>query len=521
MKKTILAIFLLLIIGVYCNGADLTTYFAYPTELVYPEKAVNHAVSDNFTVTLLKGEVEPCQYVVQNICNEKDELSNISVEISKVNNTNWITPYFVGYTKVKENIFPDPLLPMKSSFSIPVYRKQSIWLSIKAPENAKAGIYKALITLKLNNKVIERKTLKIKVINKEFTKPYKMGVTVGCGYGDLVKPLALERHIYSDNCWNGTAKPIFNMDNNGNIKLDFTEFDKQINERIKVYGERYFTIGFIIGDAGGVFQNTGALYPEVIMPNGDKKNVSIDPEKGKEEYRLFKQVMTQYEKHLAERNWLKNSFVYLFDEPQKEELKVVVKKYSNYFKEVAPKLNILVVAGPSVENYGDKVDISCILINHCRAETSVYAKKHNITHWLYTCGDLQNTSLTIGYPAIDFRSLGWLAYRFDVDYLLHWAVDVDISKQKMINDTTYEPIPLNGDGLLFYQYENNGKLIAIPSIRSENLRDACEDAMILELASKKNKSIKDQVIKLFPDQFKRNQDSKALFDLRDIAINSL
>jgi len=505
----------------------ISSYFTYPTETVYPEKAVTNKIKDNYEVSLFKGEVEPAQLVIINEwATRGDVLDNVSIDISTVKyqnkdtKENWITPYLVGYVKFKDSLVPDPLIPLKESFSIPIYKKQAIWLSIKAPENAKPGKYSAVISTKVDGKVIEKKTLNIKVVNKVFEKPYNMGITIMMGYQapkGITEKLAIDRHLYADDFHHGSAKPDFYMDNSGNIKADFKKFDAEIEKRF-AYGQKYFTLGYSIGAGADMFFY--GININVIMPNGEIKEISINPEESPEAAKRFKQVFSQYQQHLIEKNWINNANIYLYDEPVTQEAIDLTKKYAYHFKEVAPKIPILIVCGPLAEALDNKFDIACPLINHCRENTIDYAKKNNLKLWMYSCGDLQNVSLTLGFPGIDYREYAWIAYRFNVDYLLYWAIDYGIQNQSMLNKTTYNAMEGNGDGLLFYKYEDSGKTIAIPSIRTENLRDGVEDYMLFQMSSKKYKKLNKEIEKLIPDQFRRTQDSKAVYELRERLINS-
>jgi hypothetical protein len=505
-------------------------YYAWPGELVFPDRNVLHKITLNSmrkpVIVVARGEVEPIQLVVESgdralqnirlVCNDlksdSDVLSAKQVDIR-----------IVGYVMVENERWPDPLLPQpgKGANILPKSR-QAWWITVTMPLNQKPGLYRGNVNIISGDKTLIQVPLTVSVIDFQFPSPLPMGLSIGCSIKPEVMPLALARHFYPHNCAIGIKKMQFQIDETENIHVNFTEFDKEVRTLRSQWGMKYICLGFILGDASGGVYSRSTLTPNMIDAKGHSVKVCIDPKVGAKENKYFDSIFRQYVKHLKEMGWLEDSFIYLWDEPNTNELARQTGEYATYFRQAAPELKLLTVSGPS-EMLKD-LDIFCTLINHVQDKTVTWCEKNKKHFWIYSCGNLQHPSLIVGKPALDSRVFGWIAYRFHAENMLHWAVDVNMAKMKFIpDDITYTNMVGRGDGCLFYPALEK-HISPIPSIRSENLRDGLEDAIVLGLLSRENsneKFVRGKILKLIPDQFHYNTDPVTYMEFRQAAYTLL
>ncbi len=515
----------------------INCYYAPPTVLIFPNQEKNHKISTtrfinekvhriNYTndtiqippsttkpiITAGRGESEPIQLVIET---SNQPLKNIKIKCTALSNNSYklsaknIDIRVVGYTRFKGKLWPDPLFPQHSEgIDIPKNTRQAWWITANIPKNQPEGIYKGKIEILSNNKHLFSLPFSVKVINFSFPSPLPMGVSIGLSIDKLVLPLALKRHFFPHHCCAGTAKPIFKVDSTGNIILDFTDFDKKIEKLRKEYGMKYICLGYIMGDGAGAPYWKTSLYPQAIDNNNKKIKICIDPRKDDRCRARFKAVMQQYVKHLKQKGWLDDSFIYLWDEPYKAPLRKQANDFAKYFRSFAPQIPLMVTG------YIENCDIVCSLVNHCSDQAIERCQKEGKHYWIYTCGNLQDPSLTIGKPALDSRIFGWVGFRYHAENFLYWGITVGYKNTKLTNTITFEKTPRNGDGVLFYP-PTKIYTDPIPSIRSENLRDGVEDAIILKTASKTHKAVYIRVKKLIPDQHHYNTDPKKYIKIRN------
>ncbi len=203
-------------------------------------------------------------------------------------------------------------------------------------------------------------------------------------------------------------------------------------------------LGYIMGDGAGNPYWKSSLYPWAIDENGKRVKICIDPRKDEKSKMRFRSVMQQYVRHLKTKGWLSDSFIYLWDEPHKKQLIKMANEFGGHFKWASPQLPLMVTG------YIKNCDIVCSLVNHCSDSAVGKCKKEGKRYWIYTCGSLQDPSLTVGKPALDSRVFGWVGFCYRAENFLYWGLTINYRKTKLVDKIVFEKTPGNGDGALFY-----------------------------------------------------------------------
>ncbi len=494
-------------------------YYVLPTELIFPDKTVEHKIypsSSNAVVRMVKGETEAIQLAVVSkqrlIQNVKVRCGALKCGDAKISSGN-ISIYAVGYIMLDDKAWPDPLFPQKNhTVTIAPGRKQAWWINVKVPESQKAGIYTGNITLFAADNIETNIPFTVEVVNKKLVYAPPYGMCIGLGvHGNMPVDLCAERHLYPNHSVQGVENVRFLWDN-GNIKCDFSAFDKKVEMLRNKYGMKYICLGFCIGDGSRASHKWILTKRKAYDKQGKEHIINIDPTAGSREQKMFNSILSSYVTHLRKKGWLKDAYIYLWDEPNKKTLAEATVKYATYFKQAAPELSIMVVTAGN-DFMKKNVDIFCAMMNHVH-DTDWYIK-NNRRLWIYSCGNFNHPALTYGNPGLDSRIMGWMATRFDAEHTLNWGVDIS-AHVKLRGPLTLERHPGHGDGCLFYYDPVSGTYI--PSIRSENLRDGLDDAMLFSVYG--TDQDKKQLKELIPTQYNYDSDSTKYFILRNSILDN-
>jgi hypothetical protein len=501
-----------------------TVYYTYPTVAVFQDKpvAASNKFSGSWTVPTVmagKGESEPIQLVVET----SSDLSGVTWSCSDLTQAGGtilpasaIDIRVVGYAQINGQLWPDPLFPQPlNGVSVSTNTRRAWWITVNVPSAQAAGFYKGTLTLFVNTQKIQSISFSVKVGKFAYPFPYAMGVSVGCGISADVLPLAKTRHFYSHHCLRGVKLPNFTINRSSNeVTVDFTAFDQEVQALRSTYGMKYICLGFILGDASGDYYRSTSLHPNMTNELGQINRISIDPQDGAGATARFNSIFQQYAAHLSAQGWLNDAFIYLWDEPNTDVLLQEAARYAQYFHAAAPTLPVMVTCGP--KDTLASVDVFCTMVNHLSDLIPQWLQNNDKRGWIYTCGNLQHPSLTIGKPTLDSRLFPWVAYRYRAENIVHWALDVNYAQQQLLADgLSFTNIPSSGDGCLFYPALSAGTN-PLPSIRSENMRDGLEDVYLLLLAGNQGLETmcRDFVQSHIPDQFNYDANPSSYMDFR-------
>ena len=189
-------------------------------------------------------------------------------------------------------------------------------------------------------------------------------------------------------------------------------------------------------------------------------------------------------------------YTYGLDEAQGTQINYLKTTYRTLLDAV-PDLKILQTAWNPGSDLSGLAKIWCPLTVFTDLASARKVKQNGEEMWWYVCmgPSLPSPNLFVDNPGIDHRILGWQTYKYGVQGLLYWAVDVWAEQNKKtpaeydktnFSDFDSRGGTYGGDGYLLYPGVNN---TPVDSIRLAVLRDGIEDFdMFTEIAALAEKS---------------------------------
>ena len=400
------------------------------------------------------------------------EIKNLSVSISALtgvkgnvaDSTKLRTKlYFAHYAKVERTIasarsglMPDALLPAKGSICVPRDANQLVWLSVHAAGDCPAGKYSAKITLKADSIKFCTIPVSVKVFN--FSLPEKP-----------------------------SYKSAFA------IWPRFLAQAYKLKEGTKEFGqmwEKYYWFivnhRFSPGDLPVALDSPDA---KKFLDSSKVTNFRLRNNWMKVEVdRLRKQAEI-----LKKNNWIDKGYVYCIDEPGK----------GNYRKcgimgdkvHFADKDLKMLLTAPPTKSLEGKIDIWVPILTDFNLGNVKRIKQAGREYWWYRSCAPQDPFPTylIDDIGVSHRVLSWLQFRYGVEGVLYWAVNIwskfDSKTRKYSNTIDVwgngKMYPgANGDGFLVYPGTDG----PITTIRLEIICDGNEDFEYLTLLRNKLKA---------------------------------
>lgn len=460
-----------------------------------------------------KGEYEPVQVVLR----PRRALRGVSAAVTDFRSASGgvipssnVSIRLVDYVKVTvptdslgaEGFWPDPLPPAPSRFDVPANTNQPLWVTVKVPRDAKAGLYRANLSIKSGSWQVDV-PLRLRVW--DFALPESPRITSAFGFSegllrsyhnlDTREEEARVFDLYMQDFAEHRISPYFPMAlapirvqvENGDVTLDFTEFDKAAHRYLDELGFTTFMLP-IQGMGGGTFYER---YPGSFGGY----------QQGTPEYeRLMGKYLKALQDHLEEKGWLSKAYVYWFDEPDPKDYEFV-REGMELIHRHAPKLARMLTEQPEPELSG-AVDIWCPILDAYVPEKCQAEQRQGRKVWWYVCTGPKGryTTLFIDHPAVNMRMWVWLSYKYGVDGLLVWSTNYWTSPTAFPPPAKQDPWadPMsyvsgygtpagtkaywgNGDGRFLYPpkgHTDGRKRIEGPvdSFRWEMLREGIEDA---------------------------------------------
>jgi hypothetical protein len=423
--------------------------------------------------------------------------------------------YEVAYVPVQHptdatgyrDAFPDPLPPLRLPLTLAPGKSQPIWTTVYVPRETRAGKYASEITLETSAGTV-RVPIQMQVY--DFVMPNETHLHSALGLNpasinqyhhltdranqESVYEAYLEnfaQHRISPYSFFNYAPIDIHFTGQGSDKravVDFTRFDKA--------AERWLTSGRfnsfslpLQGMGGGTFHSRylGEL-------EGFKEGTP-------EHARLFKDYLSQIERHLREKGWLNQAFTYWFDEPAPKDFEFVAAGMKR-LKEAAPGIKRLLTVQPEPQLLGN-VEIWCGLTPQWSKQKVAERKAAGEQVWWYICTGPKAPYVTefIDHPGTELRLWPWQSWQYGVEGILvwettYWTSDLVFPAPKeqdpwsdpMSYVTGYgNPVGFvgywgNGDGRFLYPPRPRADKATTPcletpvnSMRWENLRDGMED----------------------------------------------
>ncbi|MBN2411674.1 DUF4091 domain-containing protein [candidate division KSB1 bacterium] len=506
MKKTMLVLQFLLVILIFSSVSNISArtkafdFFAV-SDLVNifqdgyncppPERAID--------IYGIRGEYVSAQCVVKAGMN-LDQVT-VSAEPLKHENKSDVLPStivnwnFVGCVPIKENtpnrissnllrpapaMFPDYLSEEKEK-SISAGKYQAIWLTIKIPADAKAGIYSGAIKVSSD---MGNATLPLYLTVYPLTMPGKrhfpftlwytvnpdyhdFGEIYSEKYFDILRAYAQNMAEHRQNVFRVTLRTVKStMDENGNLSFDFSIFDRHCDvfwdTGVMDYLETGFVATFGESQEGSKWYSTEIVlldFNVIKSPSGEEIKLP-----GKE---FLPRFLPAFENHLQEKGWLKKTLFHIADESSAHNV-LPWREASDFVHSYAPSLRR--IDAIEMTHAYDRLEVWVPKLNFLDTFFDIYkeAQIRGNEIWYYTVGIYQGGAYPnriVDGPLIDTRIMHWLNYRFGITGYLHWGYN------RWTGDPYKEPGLHRGDGWQVYP-KNDG---VINSIRWEQLRNGVQD----------------------------------------------
>jgi len=486
MIRRLIAASLMLIAFLPANGRNAISlkkvdalYKILPSDRSVPEF--------NDTLRVARGEGSTIQFLISS----EDTLDNMNLELEWKGKTPAVSATIGWVHDIDEVMYADDSTRLQDPagrYPDPIYnyppkgKRATAWTDIKIDRNAKAGCYKAKVTLTADNcrktscnfilkiydvTLPEKRSLTLS--NWHYSQGMEMmngGRKVRAGserYFQLLEIIAAEAARYNQNCWCIVCRPELKYNDDGTeLILDFSKFDREVELLMKYGNLQRMTSGHFGG-------KDTALNDDLSfnVPCQDESGAIHTVEVAADDPRLDKYIKDYFpklQKHLEEKGWLEIYAQHLADEPQEGGAESWAKVAAK-IKTAAPGIRTV----EACDRHIDNMDIDVRLLDKDIAELAPATGGKE--RWMYVCVVPQQNFANrfVQQPLIKTRLLHWINYRYDATGFLHWGLNWwDSYRQIRIPD---------GDSFLLYP--DNEKVF--PSIRAFAQRDGVDDYELLKM----------------------------------------
>lgn len=381
----------------------------------------------------------------------------IPVQSVTLNRVDWVETRKPRYEVDYVGWYPDPLMEM-SPFDVARGRFQPVWVTVRCPKDAAAGLYRGTVTVKPANAPAASLPIEVKVWDFALSDETHLKTAlalhewqVGAWYGKngremtrACMALLLAHRISPSNIYSGTPMP-----DRGDLPFCM--------ER----GMNAFNLGYI------------GSYDKGRLEELDR-------------------TLQEYKPFLQERGWWSKGYIYGFDEVKPDRYADLKAAYG-WIHERYPDVPRMCTVVPNNDLKG-YVDIWCPLTaNFVEEDAARYVKDGDQVWWYVCCVPAHPyANWFVDYPAADARLLFWMTWKYRVTGFLYYAVNNWESNRKQPkrwpegpwNAFTFDDY--NGDGQLIYPGPNG----PLSSIRLECIRDGIEDYEYFYLLSQLTKRAK-------------------------------
>ena len=290
------------------------------------------------------------------------------------------------------------------------------------------------------------------------------------------------------------------------VRFDFSAWDNAMGRAINHYHFNSFRLS-MPGLGGGTFHAISE--PSLLGFKEDEPEYPI----------ILESYCKQMEKHLAERGWMDEAYVYWFDEPSPDQYAFVMNGFEK-LKRYCPRIPRMLTEQPESKLEGGP-NIYCVISNLYRDDASEKRRASGDKFWWYVCTGPKAPycTLFIDHPATEMRAWLWQTWKRKIEGILVWQTNYWTSSaaypdqpQNPYKDpmgwTSGYSTPKgqkrpwgNGDGRFIYPPlaaadANPAEPVLegpVDSIRWEMLRDGIEDYEYLVILKKFLKVKKDKL----------------------------
>ena len=418
-------------------------------------------------------------------------------------------PRFVGYVPVDRPTqkpasdqlrpvpadYPDPLLePL--SIDVAAGEAQPIWITVKTPEDAKPGAYRATVGIvgTIDGNTVEAtQSLSLHVYSATIAKT-RLWVTEWWGmnsshmkihpeknsdeYYELMRRFArnMAEHRHNVAIISPMGHATFGAGANGELTVDFSEFDRWVNVFVDEGVIGLIEGGHIGWRAGGWISQ---FHVEVYQVKDGKAVSSMADPSSAEADAFYRWYFPKLVEHLREKGWLDQYVQHLGDEPiptniaSYSAMAALVRKYG-------PELRIIEAC--HTKDLVGSMDIWVPQLNYLQTDFAHYQERQRAGDevWFYTCVYPQGeyTNRFIELPLMKTRLLHWINYCYGITGYLHWGYNqwtADDPFTKTTRPHGGPPYLPAGDPWIVYPGDDG----PLDSIRYEAMRDGIDDHELL------------------------------------------
>lgn len=460
-----------------------------------------------------RNEYEPGQIALRS----SEPLAGVRLETSALKHTEGtatlaaecLTWNFLGFIPIERNTgavdkrrictapcdVPDPLLEERT-LDLKANTTQPVWLTVRVPADATAGVYRGQVTVVAGT---TRIPVPLELSIDPFTLPNDRHLLVTNWFA--TESIAQGHHVelWSEACWELLRRYAENMaahrqnvvitpwslvdvtrEEDGRLSLDFARFDRFVEIFEKTGVADRIELGHV-GNFGpqGWVGDTVLLTQLTVLDRKSDRRITLDAQEG------ILPFLTQLEKHLDQRGWLSKSLLHVADEPSIHTLESW-RKISAQVHQAAPRLRRI----DAIETVGfdDALEVWVPKLSHFERWREAYeARRPGNEFWYYLCchpvGDTYPNRF-LDYPLSDVRLFHWINWSENLAGYLHWG------------GTYWNATPFGapskelppGDTHVLYP----GSQGPLNSIRWEMERESLEDFEYLHLLAAKTAQLKEQ-----------------------------
>jgi len=360
-----------------------------------------------------------------------------------------------GYAVAHVGWWPDPL-PGPQPVDVASGWPQPFWVSVYAAPQTPPGEYRGILVIRATD--APPTTVEVRVTVWDFELPATPTLTsafdvypnrIASAYSTFfpdwwsrwqARPTELLRRFHDD-LLRFRLSPILNADlEDEPTRAWLTQARTQLS-------------GFAVGRHGGSFDNDWPKEPQALAQ--------------------LEEVYRGYADVLRETDLLDAHYIYTYDEPAPGLPHVA--QVARMIRRADPALKNLVVlhGAPDVERLAgwlEPVDIICLRNVTFDEAAARRLRQLGKALWLYVSGPVPPyPTLVIDYPAMAYRILPWMCWKYGLSGLLYWSVNYWTTNP--YEEPMNTPWAQNGNGSLYYPGPDG----PVPSIRLAVLRDGMED----------------------------------------------
>ena len=350
-----------------------------------------------------------------------------------------------GYRKSSDydsTLVADPIDHIASTLTVPANATQGGWISVRVPQQVKAGKYTGTVTVKDGDKVLSELKLAVNVKNRTLPASTEWAFHLDLWqnpYAEAryynVEPFSKEHfdrmrpdmQNYVDaggkvitasimhKPWNGqTYDPFESMVTwlkkaDGTWYFDYTVFDKWVEYMMSLGVKKQI--------------NCYSMVPwRLSFQYFDQASNSfkyLDAKPGEAAYDEFwGNMLTSFAKHLKEKGWFDITHISMDERPMKDMLATlkVIRKADKDFK--------VSLAGTYHDELVKELHDSCIAIGEKFPAEVIKSRKEagQVTTYYTCCTEPRPNTFTFSAPA-EAEWLGWFAAKENLDGYLRWALN--------------------------------------------------------------------------------------------------